>query len=269
MPSTDDAPRLGSTTAHDWSPERYARFAGLRLRPALDLLGEVGVLPAGDIVDLGCGNGAVGPALAARFEGRRRVGVDLSPAMLEAARATGAYDVLIEADAGAWVPEAAPALIFSNAALHWLGDHARLMPRLAGLLAPGGTLAVQMPRQSDAPSHRLLREIGAALFPGRFDDLDPAPVAPPARYRAILAPLVRARVWERVYPQRLPAPVAGHPVRAFTASTAMRPFLARLTAEEGAAFTARYDAALDAAYPREADGSAAMPFRRLFFVLAV
>jgi trans-aconitate 2-methyltransferase len=40
-----------------------------------------------------------------------------------------------------------------------------LIPRLAGLVAPGGALAVQMPRQSDAPSHRLIRDVAARLYP--------------------------------------------------------------------------------------------------------
>ena len=69
-------------TQSDWNPERYARFGGLRLRPALDLLAQVGHVPDGAVIDLGCGNGAVGGALAARFEGRALVGVDSSPAML-------------------------------------------------------------------------------------------------------------------------------------------------------------------------------------------
>ena len=62
-----------------WNPESYARFGGLRLRPALDLMAQVGALPAGDVVDLGCGAGAAGPALAERFHDRRRIGVDISP----------------------------------------------------------------------------------------------------------------------------------------------------------------------------------------------
>ena len=45
--------------AKDWNPESYARFGGLRLRPALDLLAHVGKLPGGGIVDLGCGNGMI------------------------------------------------------------------------------------------------------------------------------------------------------------------------------------------------------------------
>ena len=90
-------------------------------------------------------------------------------AMLAEAAATACYHVLEEADIARWQPGAPPALIFSNAALQWVPDHATLLPRLAAMLAPGGVLAVQVPDQQDAPSHRLLREVSAALFPDRFD----------------------------------------------------------------------------------------------------
>jgi trans-aconitate 2-methyltransferase len=51
----------------DWSPGAYDAFRDFRLRPALDLLTRVPPdLPEGDVVDLGCGSGAVGPALRAR-----------------------------------------------------------------------------------------------------------------------------------------------------------------------------------------------------------
>ena len=64
---------------------------------------------------------------------------------------------------------------------HRTGYRAELH-RLAGALVPRGTLAVQMPRQYDAPSHRLIREIAGGLFPDRFAEDDEgwvAPVAPP------------------------------------------------------------------------------------------
>ena len=50
--------------------------------------------------------------------------------MLEKARARSLYDDLTEADAAQWQPKAAPALIFSNAALQWLPDHPALFPKL-------------------------------------------------------------------------------------------------------------------------------------------
>ncbi len=258
----------------DWNPETYARFRGLRLRPALDLLGQVGNLPPGDIVDLGCGDGAVGPALAARWPGRHLIGVDASPAMLDAARRGGVYADLVQADVADWVPDAPPALIFSNALLHWLDDHDRLMPRLAGLLAPGGTLAVQMPGQHDGASHSLLRALALQHLPGLFDFASyQPPVADPVHYMRLLAPLGQVGAWETTYIQRLApvlAPVEdGHPVRSFTQSTAMRPFVEKMTTKEAATYTAAYDAALARHYPLEPDRSVLFPFRRVFLTLTI
>lgn len=254
----------------DWNPETYGRFRDLRLRPALDLLLRVHDLPEGPLVDLGCGAGAAGAALAARFPGRPLAGIDASPAMLAAAEATGLYAETRQEDAASWQPQEPPALIFSNAALHWLADHPRLMPRLAGLLAPGGVLAVQMPRQFAAPSHRFLRDFAQDMFPDRFDFTDwHAPVLAPVEYHRMLAPLGEVDVWETEYVQELAPAQGAHPVQRFTESTALRPFLDRLDAREAEDFLARYTAALEAAYPAEADGTVLFPFRRLFVTLRV
>jgi trans-aconitate 2-methyltransferase len=190
--------------------------------------------------------------------------------MLAKAAETGCYSVLNEHDAGDWVPDQPVAMIFSNAALHWLPDHADLMPRLAGLLVPGGTLAVQMPRQFLAPSHRFLRDIAASLFPDRFDfaHYEP-PVKTAHAYWELLSPLGQVDAWETEYVQRLDATGAVHPVRRFTESTAMRPIADKLTASEVAAFTDAYDLALSAAYPMLEDGAVLFPFRRVFFTLVV
>lgn len=257
----------------DWNPALYAAFRGLRLRPALDLLAQVGELPLGDVVDLGCGDGAAAPALAARFRSDRKlIGVDGSPAMLD--RAAGLlspqgnrlYQGLTQADIALWAPVTPPALIFSNAALHWLADHAALMPRLATMLAPGGVLAVQMPRQGEAPSHRLLREVADRLFPGRVP-AKPAPVLPARDYAELLLAYGEVRAWTTDYVQMLDPVPEGHPVRAFTQSTAMRPFVAGMTPEEALTFVAAYDAALAKAYPALPDGRVLFPFTRVFFIL--
>lgn len=252
----------------DWDPDAYARFRGPRLRPALDLLAQIGPLVDGPVCDLGCGDGAVGPALRHRFPDARLTGVDTSRAMLDRARAGGAYDRLVQADAGRWRPEEPAALIFSNAALHWLPDHDRLMPHLAGLLAPGGTLAVQMPANFLASSHVLLREAAADLWPDRFAASDYVPPVQPARhYLSLLAPLGDAQAWETTYLMRLDPAPTGHPVRCFTQSTAMRPYIDRLSPVEAARLTDAYDSALSTAYPAEPDGSVIFPFTRLFFLL--
>lgn len=253
----------------DWNPSAYARFSDLRLRPALDLLAQVGPLPAGGVVDLGCGAGVAAEALHGAFPKARLTGVDLSAAMLKEARAKDLYDVLEEADAGHWQPDRPQALIYSNAALHWLPDHDTLLPRLTGLLVPGGVLAVQMPRQFSAASHRFLRDLAQALFPDRFDYSEwHPPVHSPEFYHRLLSPLGRVTVWETEYMQSLPPNSEGmHPVRAFTESTAMRPILARLNADEATHFITSYETTLTPAYPTEPDGSVLFPFRRLFLTL--
>ncbi|HBS51008.1 MAG TPA: trans-aconitate methyltransferase [Rhodobacteraceae bacterium] len=249
----------------DWNPEAYARFRGLRLRPALDLLGAVGELPPGPVVDLGCGNGAAGEALAAL--GRDLLGVDGSPAMLDEALSTGLYAGLERADIARWQAEAPPALIFSNAALHWLGDHATLLPRLAGMLAPGGWLAVQMPHQNEAPSHRTWLRLAHEMFPGREGAVAPPGVLEAEEYDRILAPIGRLSLWETRYFQRLAPCADGHPVRRFTEPTFARPILEGLEAGDRAKITAAYDAAMKTVYPKAPDGSVLFPFRRLFFTL--
>ena len=251
----------------DWDPGTYQRFRGLRLRPALDLLLQVGEVPDGDVVDLGCGDGAVAGPLRARFPEHRILGVDSSPAML--AQAQG-YDATRLADIAHWLPDEAPAVIFSNAALHWVSHHDVLLPRLAASLAEGGVLAVQMPGQFDAPSHRLLRNLAEGMYPDRFHfDRYIAPVAPPGAYHRLLAPLGEVDIWETEYLQPLAPVVEGHPVRAFTQSTALRPFAARMGEGELQEFLDTYDEALAIAYPAEADGTVLFPFRRLFLVLTV
>lgn len=251
----------------DWDPGTYHRFRGLRLRPAMDLLSAVGPLPslpAGAVVDLGCGSGAAGPALVT--PGRRLIGIDSSPAMLAEAATTGCYDTLHEADIALWRAEAPVALIFSNAALHWLPDHAALLPRLVAQLAPGGVLAVQVPGQNDAPSHRCWRELAEQMFPGRLGDEGPGILSPRA-YHALLAPLGEVSVWETTYWQELAPSKDAHPVRRFTESTYARPVLAALDGEEAAELARAYDTRMAEAYPLRDDGSALFPFRRLFFTL--
>jgi trans-aconitate 2-methyltransferase len=257
----------------DWDPARYAAFRDLRLRPALDLLAQVPDLPNGDVIDLGCGDGAVGPALAARFKpDHHLIGVDASAAMLEAAAGQRTqwgnpiYSGLTQADIALWAAHTPPALIFSNAALNWLPDHAAQMPKLAGMLARGGVLAVQMPRQAQAPSHRLLRNVAQELFPGRALP-PPSPVLQAAEYVELLLAFGEVRAWTTDYLQMLVPVAQGHPVRAFTESTAMRPFVAGLTPDETRAFVAAYDAALTEAYQALPDGRVLFPFTRVFLVL--
>lgn len=255
-----------------WDVSTYAAFGDMRLRPALELLSRAPIgASASRVVDLGCGAGAVGAALRARFPAARIVGVDPSAEMMDRARLSGAYDALIAGDAAGFAAEGAAAydLIYANASLHWAEDHAALLPALMARVSRGGAFAAQMPRMLSEPTHRILAEVAADFFDGAPPSGQPGALSP-ADYAAILEPLVDdIDMWETIYQQRL-APkdgdAAAHPVRSFIEGAAARPFLAALPADRRVDFLKTYDAALEAAYPRRADGSAILPYRRLFIV---
>ena len=255
--------------ASDWNPGAYARFHDLRLRPGLDLLNAVGRMGGGDIYDLGCGSGAMGEALKARAGARQVVGVDSSPAMLAKARGVAAYDSLQQADLHEWQPRKPAGLLFSNAALHWVGHHEQLMPRLADMLGKGGTLAVQMPHNNKAPSHRVWLSLVEEMFPGRIEKMGTPGVMAPVKYEELLTRRGQFRLWETEYYQRLMAEPGSHPVRRFTESTYARPVLQALDPEEKSTLIERYEEVMSAAYPVRADGSVLFPFRRMFFTLTV
>ena len=253
----------------DWNPETYQRFSDLRLRPALDLMTSLPALPEGAVIDLGCGAGAVAPDLVARFAGRRLIGVDSSTSMLEKAAERALYDNLIQQDISRWQTKTSVALIFSNAVLHWLPDHHDLLPRLAENLTNGGVLAVQVPHQNDAPSHRTWRRLAAEMFPDHVGPDQGPGVLTPQEYFDILSPLGAVSIWETEYLQLLLPVTIGHPVRHFTEATFARPILNALNVDQQAVLIARYEAAMEHAYPLRPNGSVLFAFRRLFFTLTV
>jgi trans-aconitate 2-methyltransferase len=249
-----------------WSPERYLAFADHRTRPAIDLLARVPLQQAERVADLGCGPGNSTRLLVERWPAATVVGIDSSSDMLASAGQSAVGATWVEANIATWAPDGPFDLIYSNAALHWVGDHERLLPRLLGCVRPGGVLAVQMPRNFEAPSHALLR---ATAESGPWADrlaevLDWRPVAAPEWYYDLLAPQAAALdIWEAVYLHVLEG---DDPVLRWTRSTALRRIMQALDEADFAAFEVDYAARLREAYPRRADGRTLFPFRRLFIV---
>jgi trans-aconitate 2-methyltransferase len=250
-----------------WDPAQYSLYATPRLRPALDLLGRIDATGIGLAADLGCGTGQLAGLLAARWPKAQVYGIDSSAEMLARADRSGPVR-WVRADIGDWVPPQPADLLFSNAALHWLDDHDIVFPRLMEMLAPGGWLAVQMPRNHGAPSHTCLSR--AALSGPWRERLEPRlrtrPVAAPETYYDVLAPLSAALdIWETEYLHVLDG---ADPVLRWTESTALRPLTAALEDRPDwrTDFTETYRQCLAAAYPPRADGKTLFPFRRLFLI---
>jgi len=258
-----------------WDPRQYAVFAGHRGRPFADLLARVDADDPRLVVDLGCGPGELTLGPAQRWPNARVVGVDSSPDMLARARELDRDGRVewVEAAAEDWDPTESGGsvdVLVTNATLQWVPSHLRLIPSWVAALAPGGTFAMQVPSNFDAPSHRLMREV-AARHP-RADDLRQGlaraqAVARPQTYAALLLDLTPdVDVWQTTYEHVLAAdPEGPHPVLEWVRGTGLRPVLGVLDEQERESFVADYERELEAAYPRKAYG-VLFPFTRTFAV---
>jgi trans-aconitate 2-methyltransferase len=250
---------------HVWDPGQYLKFADHRLRPAVDLIARIPRERCARIWDLGCGSGNVTRLLAERWPGARVIGLDSSAEMLVKAQGEPGIECVL-GDIADWAPPEPADLVFSNATLHWLPDHPALFARLFDALAPGGVLAVQMPRNHEAPSHAALRAVAErGPWAARVAQVLPLNrVDSPADYHRWLAPRASAiDIWESEYLHVLEGE---NPIVEWTRGTALKPFLDALDPAEAKRFLAYYAARVAAAYPPQPDGTTLFPFRRLFIV---
>ena len=247
-----------------WDPKVYLKFADHRLRPAAELLARISLEAPKRVVDLGCGPGNVTALLTERWPSAKLIGVDNSQPMLDAAAKSGVAAEWVMADIDSYAPPERFDVIYSNAALHWVPNHHRLFPRLCGLLAPGGVLAVQMPHNEHRPLQRLVEtmvdEKGLRSRLPVHRDL----VGDPEGYFDILAPHVAAiDIWEVDYLQIL---TGENPAVEWAKGSSLRPVMTALEGRERESFLDEYAERLRSAYKRSADGRTLFPFRRLFIL---
>jgi len=254
----------------DWSAKQYTAFEDERTRPVRDLLAAVPGRAVLTAVDLGCGPGNSTEVLLQRFPNATVTGLDSSPDMITAAQTRLPHLRFRVADIATWDAAGPFDAILANAVLQWLPDHADLLPRLVAKLAPGGSLAVQMPDNLDEPAHRLMREIAAdGPWAAKLANAAGARQAmgTPDWYYGVLRPhCARVDVWRTTYHH----PLAGgaDAVVEWFKGSGLRPFLAPLDASEAVSFLTEYRKRIADAYPALPDGSVLLPFPRLFLVAA-
>lgn len=253
-----------------WDPARYLEHADQRARPFHELLARVPDLPGcRSVVDLGCGTGALTAHLARRWPAARVTGVDSSAEMLAAAdpQALAAGVQLVRADLRDWHPEAPVDVLVTNATLQWVPDHLELLPRLAGLLEPGGVLALQVPGNTGEASHALLRQLADSPrwrpYVGEGRVARPAAYGPREYFEVLAGAGLAVDAWETTYLHVLEGEDA---VLGWISGTALRPVLAGLPDDAvREAFVAEYAKALRDAYAPGPYGTV-LPFRRVFAV---
>jgi trans-aconitate 2-methyltransferase len=229
-----------TTSMSTWDPDQYNRFAAEREQPFWDLASLLQPVDGPVVADLGCGDGRLTAALHARLGAARTVGVDSSPAMLAEAAAHAGDGVEFEpGDLTAWRGHALD-VVFANASVQWVPDHAAVLTRWRDSLAPRGQLAVQMPSNADHASHQVSRELAAEWLGGAAP---PDPVAEhvlrPEQYAELLDRLgfAQQHVRLQVYPHHLSSTAD---VVEWVKGTSLTRFKAVLPAEDFERFLVEY-----------------------------
>jgi trans-aconitate 2-methyltransferase len=256
----------------DWDPQLYNRFRRYRAEPFLEILGRLELGREERIVDLGCGSGENTVELARRTPRGRVLGIDASPAMIEAAKALcealeRAVRERLEFVLGNirdFRASAEYSVVFSNAALQWVPDHRAIFASCLEALAPGGRMAAQIPANEGETTRlvldRLVGERPWSAMLGGLREAFPA-VAPAEDYRRMLSAIgfVEVDCCYRTFehPMRSPGEIVE-----FYRSTGLRPFMQALSPERHDAFLAEFARRLADAYGT--GGALIFPFRRLF-----
>ena len=168
------------STQH-WNPERYAhnaRFVADLGMPVVELLDPQ---PGERILDLGCGDGALTEKLTAL--GCEVLGVDASPEQVAAARARGLEARVLSGRELDF--EQAFDAVFSNAALHWMGEPGSVVRGVARALRPGGRFVAECGGEGNIAS--IVGALETVLPAHGLDFHNPWYFASVEKYRQLLA----------------------------------------------------------------------------------
>lgn len=250
-----------------WNPNKYLQFGDERTRPAVDLAARIAVDSPKMVIDLGCGPGNSTQVLRQRWPAARVYGLDSSPEMIASARRSYPDQEWMLGRIEDWSACERHDIVFSNAALQWVRDHAALTARLFGQVATGGALAFQIPSGEFSPVRRFIHEI--ANDKAWADRMGAARTAmtiePPHVYYDALA--IRARsvdLWETEYYHVMESPTA---IVEWMSSTGLRPFLNVLDSDDDKKrFVALLTERVKEAYATRSDGRVLFPFRRTFVI---
>ncbi len=140
-----------------WNADEYARYSSGQEKWAKELLAKLKLRGNENVLDLGCGDGRITVEIANMVKDGSVAGVDNSEEMIKLAKErypADKYGNLSFAvmDAGEIKYEAKFDVVFSNAALHWVHDHKKVLEGINRSLIPGGRFLIQTGGTGNAAS---------------------------------------------------------------------------------------------------------------------
>ncbi|NEP60398.1 MAG: methyltransferase domain-containing protein [Symploca sp. SIO2G7] len=141
--------------SYTWDALDYAKSSSAQHIWARELITKLNLQGDERVLDIGCGEGKVTAEIANLVPDGSVVGIDSSEVMLELAETrypTSTFPNLqfLYADACQLPFEQEFTVIFSNATLHWIQDHASVLQGISNSLQLGGKILLQMGGRGNA-----------------------------------------------------------------------------------------------------------------------
>ncbi|KAM0346294.1 hypothetical protein ACHAPU_005724 [Fusarium lateritium] len=254
-----------------WSADQYSKFLDERTRPVLDLIARVPNVSPKRVVDVGCGPGNSTVVLAERYPNAQVSAFDSSADMIKKAKKVLPGVSFEVADLLTYSPDGPIDVLFSNAVFQWLpnGKRIEIVSRLLDHVAPGGSLAFQVPVNLDEPSHASMRETADTPNQPWSDAIKRANISrdqfPSAVeiYDGLRHLCSQLDIWQTTYVHVM----ENHEgIVEWVKGTGLRPYLDPLSDSEREAFIESYLAKLKERYPSQKDGRVLLAYPRLFVV---
>lgn len=144
--------------------EKYRNASTHQKEWGAKLISELKFMGTEHLLDLGCGDGALTAQLATLVPQGQAVGIDSSRSMVEVAKQQLQPNLKFALlDINELSYEAEFDVIFSNATLHWVKDHHRLLDRVFSALRPGGILRFNFAADGNCSTfNRIVQELMAS-----------------------------------------------------------------------------------------------------------
>jgi len=127
--------------AHEFDGTKYEKASGHQKEWGTRLIAELDLQGTERILDLGCGDGTLSAQIADLVPHGEVVGIDASCGMIEAARPKERKNLrFLVMDINELNYAEQFDVVFSNATLHWIKDHQRLLRNSVRALREGGRL---------------------------------------------------------------------------------------------------------------------------------
>jgi len=133
---------------YEWDADEYKKFSSGQERWARELLSKLDLKGNESVLDLGCGDGRITAEIAKTVINGSVVGIDNSESMISLAKEKFPEEKyknisfqVMDAKDIKFIGKFD--VVFSNAALHWVDDHRKVMEGIHRCLKPGGRFLIQ------------------------------------------------------------------------------------------------------------------------------